>query len=913
MLANVSKNRRKKRRRRKQNAQTLENATPSNNLEADDRSVAEEEERSDKYINYSPKVNKSFINEDVEIETAMMLKHLTKDSEYSLKRERDIEFFTSGLSPHILYELMKPKASNSEIEEYAKETETIEKSTNSTTRETYPNDGPMLASSYFNNELENIVVPFDMRTMVMYDVNQLYWPALTMPKQLPVDIESGAENPKQRNLLAEGHYMKRKPKILRINRAQFVNRLLEEGAYHWLDIQRMNVKNMFDIVVNKGLIKTFCAEQFHPMNYPLTHVFTEYETSSFQDRIFRIFIKDILFDVHPSFNSEQKLARQLEAMYDEFVSLKQNDIVTKIETKLNILRQLLATMAKSQAHKTTPRFDNLRVYREEVKELRKIWHDESAKQRGLMKTILEKWSELKKLRENQTNASTSLKLMIKTFETNPKNDLDEWNKRFGLEHSEMMSEAMAVYREQKHQRKKDSKKKNRDEEKPKKPNPIDIENELLEIFAKSMRPPGEQIIDFQLDQKTDANAAKNLPKYIIRLSMDTDHLDVPESTKLSSVGQAHFNTTFSIKFTTKLPHQLKFQIYEKQNLNLVKKIGEAFAVIPEDADDFQTYVLTAVDFTSQIGKNSYAGKIMCSFGWTMSNADAEHMKSSASELSDKIGTKTRNIEGTVGQWFSEQLMDPMDPDNHNLAAAIEKSISIPNEKGRKSSKNQQRDESKIFRLNEDLYAFCAREKLNDNKRIELLNARFNSDLKLKDCKLIPHNEVEIELPVDLKIFEDVLWVDPIDVQRYQGKKYLKHVYDIITNHCEVIDRNVEHHDLLIGDTQPTLYGALEALSNMFSPRRPLNPYRRTIGRKSNFREDFINQFNIIINVVRASGIPSRCNGDAMVHRRTSLASTVQNRKNVCPGINSRMFKFDYYLTFSSSSSKCPAICDGNIP
>lgn len=806
----------------------------------------------------------------LKIETAMMLKHLTKDSGYALKRERDIEFFTSGLSPHILNELTKPKHSNSEIEEYAKETETIEKSAANSPRETYPNDGPMLASSYLKNELENIVVPFDMRTMEAYNMNQLYLPALTLPKQLPVDIESGPDGQKQRNLLAEGHYMKPKPNILGINRAQFVNRLLEEGAFHWLDIQRLDVKNMFDIVVNKRLIKTFCAEQFHPINYPLTHVYTEYETFSFQDRIFRIFIKDILFGVHPSFNSEQKLARELEAMYDEFVLLKENDIVTKIEIKLNILRQLLATMSKSQAHKTTsPLFDNMRVYREELKELRKIWHDESAKHRELTKNILEKWSELKKLRENQTNASTSLKLMIKTFETNAKKDLEEWNERFELEHSEMMNEAMAVYREHKQQRKKDAKKKKSDEEKPKKPNSTEIEKELLEIFTKSMRPPGEQIIDFQLDQKTDVIATKNLPKYIIRLSMDSDHLEFPESTKLNSVGQAHFNTTFSIKFTTKIPHQLKFQIYEKRNLNLIKKIGEAFAVFPEDADDFQTQFLTAVDFTSQIGKNSYAGKIVCSFGWTMADAEADYVRSSV---------KVQNIQETVGQLFSDQLIDPMDPDNHNLAMALEKSISKPNENGRKLSENEQREKSNVFRLNEDLYAFCARDKLNDNKRIELLNARFNSDLKLKDCKLIPHNEVEIEIPVDLKIFEDMLWVDPIDVQRYQGKKYLKHVYDIITNHCEVIDRNFEHHDLLIGDTQPTFYGALEAFSNMFSPRRPLNPYRRTIGRKSHFREDFINRFNIIINIVRASGIPFRSNGDAMVNRRTSLASTVQNRK-----------------------------------
>lgn len=192
----------------------------------------------------------------------------------------------------------------------------------------------------------------------------------------------------------------------------------------------------------------------------------------------------------------------------------------------------------------------------------------------------------------------------------------------------------------------------------------------------------------------------------------------------------------------------------------------------------------------------------------------------------------------------------------------------------------------LFRLNEDMHTFCALNKFNANKRLELLIARFNSDLKLKDCRLVPHTEIEIEVPTDLNnIFEDMLWIDPIDVQRYQGKKYLKHVYDIITNHCTVINRNFEHHDLLVGDTPPTLNGALEALANIFSPRRPLNPTRRTshsIVRRPNLSDsDRINRFNIVVNVVRATNIPSRSRserGNNGGPRRSSLASTVQNCK-----------------------------------
>lgn len=308
-------------------------------------------------------------------------------------------------------------------------------------------------------------------------------------------------------------------------------------------------------------------------------------------------------------------------------------------------------------------------------------------------------------------------------------------------------------------------------------------------------------------------------------------------------------------------------------MSVAKKVAEIQHQTPHETEIFLPTGLTYLEFDSQTSKK-YVGKIVCAIGWASSDGGESEMKSYAS---DRIAsTPCIPIQGTVGQWFSDQLIDPMDPENSTLATVVNKPL--PATATANSTQRNSHPKKNLFRLNEDIYAFCERDKLNDNKRIELLNARFNSDLKLKDCKLVPHNEIEIEIPVDLQIFEDMLWIDPIDVQRYQGKKYLKHVYDIITNHCEVINRNYEHRDLLIGDTPPTLYGALEAFTNIFSPRRPLNPHRKTLFRKSNFHEDRINRFNIIINVVRASGIPYRNLGEMAVNRRTSLGSAMQNRK-----------------------------------
>lgn len=301
-----------------------------------------------------------------------------------------------------------------------------------------------------------------------------------------------------------------------------------------------------------------------------------------------------------------------------------------------------------------------------------------------------------------------------------------------------------------------------------------------------------------------------------------------------------------------------------------RKIAEFNAAIPSEDEPFRM----AAPITKAFTAKPYAGKVTFCIGWSTLRSDTRLPEPHSPA---KLVSTTSNLEGTVGAWFCDQLIDPMDPQNATLTKIVDNSA-VKRSAGHDKSSPHEPPAIDSFRLHEDAYAFCSRHKFNENKRIDMLNARFNSDLKLKDCKLIPHTEVEIEIPVDLKMFEDMLWVDPIDVQRYQGKKYLKHIYDIITNHCEVINRDTEHRDLLIGDTPPTLYGALEAFTNIFSPRRPLNPHRKTFIRRSNFREDSVSRFNVIVNVVRASGIPYRGRDEVVSSRRTSLMSSIQNSK-----------------------------------
>lgn len=599
------KNRRRRRRRHKRSipASQATDSRPSElGGEGDDDSMDDkinnDQDADGQQSTFSPKVNSQFINEDVEIETAMLLKHLTTDTEFTLKKQRAIEFFTSNVPIELKSSSKRKQSSTAKNSD--EQIEILPSPDDQTITENFTADGQQqLAADYLNEDLnfDSVVVPFQKQAYESVNQQMFYSPALALPKQFPQDVESATaatttspsaaastgtgQSIVLRNVADEGYFIRPKPKISRINLALFLNRLIEEGDFRWYDFRTREIKDLIDITVSKRLIKTFCAEKFHPIDYPPTSVFLELDTLSFQDRILKIHIKYIYFDIHPSFNDEQRLARELESLYDEYTAQKQNDILGKIETKLKILRQLLETVSKSAASNSSgtsargrskkkqtnvSTVDTLQVHRDELKELRATWHRESARHRELKKTILEKWSTLKKLRDGIAKPDTTIKLIIKAHDIDREEDEYEWTRRFEFEHREMWDEAMDLYRKQKDARKKLAKAGIQTEDEENllnadivKPTANAIEQELLDIYAASVRPPGEQMIDFELE-RTHTAPIKSPPKYVVRLLFDDGQLEFPESSKLDGVGQAQINAVYSIKFTTKIPHKLKFQV-----------------------------------------------------------------------------------------------------------------------------------------------------------------------------------------------------------------------------------------------------------------------------------------------------------------------------------------------------------------
>lgn len=240
-----------------------------------------------------------------------------------------------------------------------------------------------------------------------------------------------------------------------------------------------------------------------------------------------------------------------------------------------------------------------------------------------------------------------------------------------------------------------------------------------------------------------------------------------------------------------------------------------------------------------------SGKIAIKIGWSdVHDQDRSCDPAKRDPFQDKTNEQ-------IQKWYEDYLLDPMDPEVNNLVDSIRKPDRATN--GTKSRSQN------VFRLNEDLTAFCSEAELNQNKRLNMLIARFSNDLQLKN-QVVPHAEREIPdlNEEDMRIIEELGWMDPIDVQRHRGRKYLRNIYRIMTNHFESMTESCDSQDLLIGDTPPTFGSLLAALGQLFGPKRPLNPHRKstTMVRKT-FKPAQLTNLKLIVNVIRASGIPMR--------------------------------------------------------
>lgn len=227
---------------------------------------------------------------------------------------------------------------------------------------------------------------------------------------------------------------------------------------------------------------------------------------------------------------------------------------------------------------------------------------------------------------------------------------------------------------------------------------------------------------------------------------------------------------------------------------------ELFLPIPDPHELFDGVTATPMSFATISKQRS--GRINVKMGWTTTLSSCSI--SNNCHFSRKLRKPVTDNHETIQQWFDDELLDPLDPDTASLTQQILRKDSIvhPTPTEEKSMK--------LFRLNEDQTSFCSADVIRLDKRLNLLADRFNADLKFKDRKFVPNTEREVidcEKTDDddtAQCIEDLEWMDPIDLQRHRGKKYLRNMYRTLTNYCDILSRTADAQNLLIGDDIPTV-------------------------------------------------------------------------------------------------------------
>lgn len=238
------------------------------------------------------------------------------------------------------------------------------------------------------------------------------------------------------------------------------------------------------------------------------------------------------------------------------------------------------------------------------------------------------------------------------------------------------------------------------------------------------------------------------------------------------------------------------QIYESTIIGTTNKKGSIFLPLPLENDFFEDTDYQEIQFSSpqlkyskrKIYSDIVSGIVKLKLGF-MSN-----QMTPPATTAERIPPRPKmSIQNQLISWYDDQFIDPLDPENKNIIKHLTLVRKCENPV----------IENKLFRFNEDLTAFCTEEEFNENIRFNLLKERSDQPLKYANVRLIPQFDREIEMPEEKTIIEETLGMDPIDLQRHRGKKYLKKVYETISHNIKLLQKDNEDCNILTGDEIPT--------------------------------------------------------------------------------------------------------------
>uniref|UniRef100_A0A182NBZ2 C2 domain-containing protein n=1 Tax=Anopheles dirus TaxID=7168 RepID=A0A182NBZ2_9DIPT len=865
------------------------------------------------------KVDPSFLQEEREVTASLARLSVTSavDGENTQPKlheiDKEILFFTDTIPDEVFYDAEDTETGAGSTVEEGNLRSPSPRSSSSNEADTPTH----LASSYFHTEDGTAVITrWKSQKYSFCDEETLYYqPARTFPEARAALEEVCVIDP---NDLADKEASSNappaveRPNVNMSNKNRLMNRLLEEEQEEWFDATGELV-DFRRYVHGEPRVRGFCSKTFVPFfvePIPLAKTLERLP----MERTVKILIGRLRFDAHPSFEAAVRLRLKLEELYREYYRVRKLNRREMLQSKLNELRTK-GSIDRTEVLELPEPFDLFQV-KMARREYRTLVYQDIRTERQLAKQILTLWEELKAHHEE-----CGLKMSVNSQDTDETRDGSEWKERYELELRETIEEEQELYLrdkqeykaylrdlaiDQQREQQSDTADSRPTMQKPKKPDVAKVKKEFRLLFDETFRAPGEPLVHIVLRRDPDGEQTPDRQRPVgrdllfkMKLFIDGNHVASTKARHFQHDDRTmvDFNTSFSVKLTTKIPDAIALHLYEKNRLMLKSRRAEIFLPLPSTEELYET--MEPVEYQFSSGKpystQTYAnGTVELRIGW-MEPTDGTFPSPSQRRSLPRRVVVPREL---LRRWIDDRALQSgdgesdADADVALLRALRNDERDMPEPAGtRRQSKDSipaESDEGE-FRLNEDLLAFCPEATIEGNERLLLLSRRFQQSLRYRDAKFIPQTDRELGIACSTskedeeqtKIIDETLGTDPIDLQRHRGKRYLQQVYDIISNHCRVLNQDkVNNANLLVGGDQAPTFGSLSlAFLEIFGPRRPLKPSRRSPNSRTSVRVTDVTHFKIIVTIVRAFGIPMRMEDyqPGSVGRRNSNMSSSNGR------------------------------------
>lgn len=478
-----------------------------------------------------PKLSNSYKNEELEVQSALSSRN--KDCS-ELEIDSQIAFFVHNIVSNQFEEIVPDNGSEQSLR---------------------TNDNALqLASSFVQIDDENPVEKCKKEKMCFNDNELLYFPH--DKKSIGIDEKT--------DLRDDGLFEPNKPSVSKSMILQ-VNRFNEESANDWIS-ETNQLVGLQNFTTSNRLIRSETSKEFSTILYlsrPHINNKNQSQAEVNREKILKIHIHDVTFHSHPCLNKEQVVARNIENLYKQYVSRRSLALADRLEKKLTALRRL-QTLEISE----TSNVDHKLTYTDDIRDLRNHLHRERRIDRDIMKSILEQWKLVKKLRKDQGFASTSIKLSIHTEAMDETTDREAYAKDFELELNEIFEESMEIYlKERKHRKSGTSG--SEDFELIKKIVKPDIEvirEKLMVEYSSCIRPPGEPKIFVELHKDEDSIEAKRSrnnfakSKFLFQIAFDNTKLNSVRNVQSINGDRIILDATYSVKFRNTVPNNIQLTV-----------------------------------------------------------------------------------------------------------------------------------------------------------------------------------------------------------------------------------------------------------------------------------------------------------------------------------------------------------------